>query len=172
MVVVSSVNGKITKGDNPDVSAFASKEDAALFEAIKKRHTCYIMGVGTFEASRRRIVLRKGKLRVVLTHTPAKYQAETVPGQLEFTDKEPKVLLRSLEARGHKHVLLLGGAVINSVFLKAKLVNEIRVTVEPALFGKGKNILAENGVDVPLRLIGIERLNKAGTLHLKYTVVT
>lgn len=171
MVMVSSVNGKITKGDNPDVSAFASKEDAILFRGLKKRHHCYIMGVTTFEASRKRIILIKGKLRVVVTHKPEKYQAETVPGQLEFTDKEPKTLLKSLESRGYKHVLLLGGSSINSFFLKEGLVDELFLTVEPALFGKGKDLFVENGIDVPLRLMSVERLNKAGTLHLKYKVV-
>lgn len=170
MVMVSSVNGKITKGDNPDVSVFSSKEDATLFLALKERHRCYIMGSTTFEVSRKRILLRKGRLRVVLTHKPSKYQAETVPGQLEFTDKEPKMLLQSLEARGYKHVLLLGGGVINNLFLKAGLVDEIRLTVEPALFGKGKDLIDGN-IDVRLRLKAVKKLNKKGTLHVIYTVL-
>ena len=170
MVMVSSVNGKITKRDNPDVSAFASKEDAGLFLALKERHRCYIMGSVTFEAARKNIILRKGKLRVVKTHEPAKYKAETVPGRLEFTDKEPEALLKFLESRGYNSVLLLGGATISSLFLKAGLVDEIRLTVEPALFGKGKDMI-DGDVDVRLRLKAIKKLNKAGTLHLVYNVI-
>ncbi len=171
MVMVTTLNGKITRGDNPDVSAFASKEDAALFHALKEHNRCYIMGAETFEASRTKIMLRKGKLRVVMTHTPDKYKAEAVPGRLEFTSAAPGELLERLQKRGHRRVLLLGGATMNRIFLEAGLVDEIWVTVEPFVFGKGRNLVVGGAVEVSLRLISIERLNKAGTLHIRYKVL-
>ncbi len=171
LVMVSSINGKITKGDNPDVSAFASKEDAALFLSIKDRFRCYILGSATYEASRKKIILRKGKLRIVLTRNPEKYKAETVPGRLEFTSESPETLVRRLSRDGYKSALLLGGSQINRHFLAAGLVDEVYLTIEPALFGRGKDLVAESDVDVPLKLIRFEKLNKIGTLHVRYKVI-
>ncbi len=171
LVMVTSVNGKITRGDNPDVSVFASKEDAALFHMLKERYRCYILGSTTFEAARNKIVLRQGKLRVVVTRQPGRYKAEAVHGRLEFTDKEPKALLKSLETRGYKHVLLLGGGSINTLFFRQGLVDEVHLTIEPALFAKGKNLLAEEQLNVSLRLKKVMKLNNAGTLHCVYKVI-
>ncbi len=171
MVMVTTLNGKITKGDNPDVAAFASKEDATLFHALKEHNRCYIMGSKTFEAARTKIRLRKGKLRVVMTHTPDKYEAETVPGRLEFTNQTPSELVKGLAKRGYKKVLLLGGATINRLFLEVGLVDEVYVTIEPLIFSKGKNLVLGNAIEVAVRLLSVERLNKAGTLHVRYKVI-
>lgn len=172
MVMVSSVNGRITKGDNPDVTAFASKEDAALFLNLKERFPCYILGSSTFEASRKRIILRKGHLRVVMTANPEKYTAEVVPGRLEFTRETPERLVKRLASEGYKRALLLGGSRVNRSFLEAGLVDELYLTIEPALFGKGKNLIEESDINVPLRLVRVKRLNTSGTLHARYKVIT
>jgi dihydrofolate reductase len=172
MVMVSSANGKITKGDDPDVSSFASREDAIGFQRIRERHRCYIMGSNTFEVSRSKLVLRKGKLRVVMTRHPDKYATEAVPGRLEFTAKDPKAILTSLASRGYKTVLLLGGGTVNTLFLQQGLVSELHLTIEPALFGSGKPLLLEQSLYVDLRLHKLTKLNSRGTLYCIYKVIT
>mgnify|MGYP001568687657 CR=1 FL=1 len=177
MVMVSSVNGKITKGDDPDVSSWSSPEDAKLFAGLLQKYSLFVMGSATYEAARKKIVLSPGKLRVVMTRTPKIYEDEAVPGRLEFTSEPVTTLVRRLEKRGYKDMLLLGGGTINVLFLEAGLVSEIRLTIEPWLFMTGSDLVKAIRTgsvpisDTQLKLTRIEKLNDRGTLHLIYEVV-
>jgi len=50
------------------------------------------------------------------------------------------------------------------------LVDELYLTIEPRIFGEGKNIVEGRLLNKFLRLIGIEKLNKTGTVVLKYKI--
>ncbi|MFA6304140.1 MAG: dihydrofolate reductase [Patescibacteria group bacterium] len=82
MVMVSSVNGRITKGNNPDVYSWSSKEDKNFFLPLVKKHNLIIMGSKTYEAVRQNLDLDQKKLRVVLTKNPKKYFAHAIAGKL------------------------------------------------------------------------------------------
>lgn len=171
MVMVASVNGKITKGDNPDVRAWTSDEDAALFASIKENATVIIMGSKTYEVARAKMKLKPGTLRVVMTRDPQKFAADSVSGQLEFTSEFPKELIVRLAARGLKEALLFGGGETNALFLESKLVDEIRLTIEPLLLSTGKSLVSDMLTDIQLKLMSTEKLNDKGTLHLVYEVI-
>lgn len=166
MVAVSSLDGKITRGSSADIYQWTSGEDAALFSSLVKKHNLIIMGRKTYEAARKKIRFSPGKLRVVLTKSPGNFKDKE---GLEFTGKHPIKLLRDMEARGYERALVAGGGAVNALFLKNNLVDEVWLTVEPCMFGKGKS-LVEGAVKTQLVLIGTKKLNKRGTLHLKYKV--
>lgn len=177
LVMVSSVNGKITKGYNPDVSTWTSDEDAALFEKLKKQFPLIIMGRKTYDAARSCLVLKSNVLRVVLTKNPDAFKKESVVGQLEFTNESPLVLLQRLENEGHKKALLVGGGEVNAAFFAANLVNEIHLTLEPLMFMTGSDLVHSplTGSDpvsgIALKLVAMEKLNDRGTLQLVYEVI-
>lgn len=168
MVAVSSLNGKITRGNDPNIYSWTSKEDSELFFSLIEKSNLIVMGSKTYESARRFIKHKKNRLRVVLTRNPKKYSRETIKGMLEFAEETPLKLINQLESRGYKKMLLVGGATINTLFLKQKLVNEIYLTIEPKLFGLGKNLINKENFEMQLKLISIKKLNKRGTLHLKY----
>ncbi len=169
--MVSSLNGKITRGDDPDVTHWTSKEDAELFASMKAQHNLIVMGSRTYEASQNRIKLKDGTLRIVLTKNPERYEPHAVPGQLEFTSESPTVLINRLESKGFSTMLLVSGGETNTAFFKEHLVDEIRLTVEPILFGSGKPLVAEDQFETKLRLMSMKKLNERGTLHLIYEVM-
>lgn len=171
MVAVSSLNGKITKGEDPNIYSWTSKEDSEFFFSLIEKNNLIMMGSKTYEASRKIIKLQKNKLRIVLTRDPRKYLDQAKKGMLEFTNESPLELVRRLEDRGYKKMLVVGGGTINSLFLKSRLVNEIYLTLEPKLFGTGKSLIKEENLSILLKLISIKKLNKKGTLHLKYKVL-
>ncbi len=168
LVMVSSLDGKITKHQDPRIASWTSAEDKRLFAALIKKSALIVMGAKTYETAKDRIKLEPGKLRIVMTHGPKKYHA--VPGMLEFTDESPRVLVQRLKKQYHA-MLLVGGGEISALFLKAKLVNELYLTLEPILFGTGKPMISPISLDLSLKLISSKKLNARGTLSLIYTII-
>lgn len=170
MIVVASINGKTTRGNESDIYSWTSKEDQDLFFSLRDRAPLIVMGRKTFEAASDKIKLGPNNRRIVLTRNPEQFTSKTVPGQLEFTNEPPDNLVKRLENEGCKEILLVGGAEIDAAFLQAKLVDELHLTLEPLLFGKGKDLLTGVPFDVPLHLLEMKKLNEQGTLHLIYTL--
>lgn len=171
MVMLSSVDGKTTKGTDPNIYKWTSLEDQKYFFSLIKKHNIIVMGRATYEASKPVIKLEKGKLRIVLTKSPNKYLNQTIKGQLEFTNETPDQLVKRFTLLGYKKILLVGGGIINGLFLKQNLVDELYLTIEPRIFGTGKNIIEGQLLDTKLQLISIKKMNKIGTLLLKYKII-
>ena len=121
MVMLSSIDGKTTQGNNKNVYSWSSPEDQKHFFSLIKKYSLIVMGRLTYQASSSVIKLEKGKLRIVLTHNLRKYLKRSVPGQLEFSDENPKKLIKRLSDLGYKKILLVGGATTNGLFLKNNL---------------------------------------------------
>lgn len=192
MIMVTTLNGKITKGNNPDIykprisprlerglvarrsPAFkwTSREDQKYFSSLLKKNNLMVMGSETYEAARKNIKLDSNQLRIILTRDPGRYKANAVPGKLEFSNESPQQLVKRLENKGFKQMLLLGGGTINTLFLKESLVDELYLTLEPKIFGKGKTLVREGKFEILLELIKIKRLNQSGTLLLKYKILS
>lgn len=171
MVMLSSIDGKTTYGNDKNVYSWSSIEDQKHFFSLIKNNNLIVMGRATYDASRPVIKLEKGKLRIVVTHNPKKYFKQSVKDQLEFSDEAPNKLIKRMTSLGYKKMLLVGGAIINSLFLKQNLVNELYLTIEPKIFGKGKDIVEGQLLNKSLRLINIKKINKTGTLLLKYEFI-
>ncbi len=169
MVAVVSANGKLTREDDPDIYKWTSREDQKFFFDLIQKSKLIVMGSGTYDAVRKRIKLDSKKLRVVLTRNPNKYKNERVQGELEFTSEIPRQLINRLI--NYNEMLLVGGSKIYSSFLKEGLVDEIYLTIEPLLFGKGKNLISEGEFETNLELTSIEKLNQKGTILAKYKVI-
>lgn len=165
---VMSLNGKITKGADADAHTWSSKEDWEQFKLVREAHEVLIMGRGSYESVRPKP--EPGRLRVVLTHHPEEYDTEAVPGQLEFINQSPEDVVQLLEKRGFTRVLLVGGRV-NTQFSARGLVNEMYVTIEPFVFGKGRNLLDDLDLNLNLQLESMQQLNNRGTLFLHYKVL-
>lgn len=170
MVAVCSINGKITKGSDPNIYKWTSREDKKLFYSLLARNNLIVMGSKTYEAARDKIRLSPDKLRIVLTRNPKKYVGEKILGSLEFSSETATDLVERLEEKGYSKMLLAGGGEINSLFFKSKLVDELHLTIEPFIFSKGRDLISKDFIDVSLKLMKIKKLNTKGTLHLMYKV--
>lgn len=170
MIIVSTLNGKITKNNDPNIYKWTSKADQDYFFRYLKRNNLIVMGSKTYDAARNIIQLSKRQLRIVFTRNPEKYRHDEVPGQLEFTNQPLKELVERLCQRGYKKLLLLGGSHTNTSFLMTGLVDEIFLTIEPKIFGRGKLFIIEKSLEVSLKLISFIKLNQQGTLLLHYQI--
>ncbi len=157
LVMVMSVDGKITFGNDPDVSSWSSGEDQEHFGKLIDEAKVVVMGRKTYEVVKHLMEHKKGRVRIVMTKSPEKYQSMK---WVKFTDQIPK----------EKEMLVVGGSEIATLFLQRKLVSRLVLTIEPVVFGAGENLLSDLVDNVQLRLISSKKLNQRGTLLLEYEV--
>ncbi|MEA2056168.1 MAG: dihydrofolate reductase family protein, partial [Patescibacteria group bacterium] len=86
---------------------------------------------------------------------------------LRVTSVSPKELLAQLEEQGFKQLAVCGGSSIYQQFLEAGIVDELILTVEPALFGQGVNLF-KKPLQKKLKLIESKQINNQGTLLCTY----
>jgi dihydrofolate reductase len=169
LIFVSSLDGKITRWGNPMIRSWSSKSDQDHFDAIWKDTHVIVMGSGTYDPDPVKPVSRH--LFVVMTRQPERYKSMEVPGRLEFTDDPPSLLMKRFKQTNEKKVLIVGGARIAALFLKAQLIDELWLTIEPRIFGIGANFVNDERLDIELTLLSCEQANDQGTLILKYRVM-
>jgi len=163
-----SVDARITQGDHTRPTLWRSSEDSVVLKGLIAHNQVLVMGRNTYETVRPRP--SENHLQVVLTSDPQRFASLHEPGGLEFVSLSPAALIANLKLRGYEKVLLLGGSS-NLPFLEAGLVDQIYLTVEPSLFGRGQPLTDTMTTVVPLQLVSCKQLNQEGTLLLHYAVV-
>ncbi len=157
LIVAMTADGKIAKHKD-HLASWTSKEDKKFFVERTKTAGVIVMGQNTHETIGRAM---PGRLTIV-------YSNKTYPG-VETTTKDPAELLKDLEARGFTEVAICGGSTIYTMFMKAKLIDTVYITVEPLLFGEGLSIFNEP-LDVQLELVSSKNLSD-NVLLLEYKVL-
>ncbi|MCW1949392.1 MAG: dihydrofolate reductase family protein [Candidatus Shapirobacteria bacterium] len=170
LVAATSIDNKITCGSNGDSFSWTSPEDQKYFTQLIKDSDLVIMGRKTYQINSSKMDLTRGPLRLVLTKNPKKYSHLNIPGHLEFTSLTPPEISSKYFSK-YNQILILGGSQIYSLFLKDNLIDEIYLTIEPVIFGNGKNLLNRLKIDQSFRLVDFKQLNRHGTLLLKYQVI-
>ena len=162
--VAMTANGKIAHTSDELVD-WTSKEDKEFFREETKKCGVMIMGGATYRTIGRPL---PGRLNVVMTRTPD--ISKNQEGLLEFTDKPPAALLEDLGARGFENIAVTGGAQIFAQFLEAGLCDELAITIEPKVFGRGINLFADMSRDFSLELLETRNLNPHVVL-LRYAII-
>jgi dihydrofolate reductase len=158
-----SVNGMISNKKN--VPDWLSDEFGSGFMSICERSKAVIMGKTTYNIlAPDNLPLTEGGTLVVLT-TDTTAQPDR-PGII-FTDKSANEIVTMLESLGHNEAVIIGGALTLDEFLKAGLVDEFYLVVEPVLFGGGLPLLKNIGDDYKLILSDMQKLND-NTVQLHY----
>jgi dihydrofolate reductase len=164
LIMVTTIDGKIARNDHQFVD-WSSKEDKRLFYRLTRKAGVVIMGHNTFETFSPPL---PGRLHIVITSTTV--DKTNIPGQVEYTSASPEEIVADLEARGYKEAALTGGAQVNALFLKAGLIDEISLTIEPLIFGSGLDLFRGADFNVRARLVQMEKLNDEGAIHLLYSL--
>lgn len=164
MIMAMTVDGKIAKETNQCATDWTSSEDTKHFREVSKEHKAIIIGNRTFKTFPAPL---PGRLNIVYTSTPEKY--DSPEKNTEYTNKNPNELLSDLSQRGYKSVMICGGTKINSLFLKNNLIDEIYLTIEPKIFGKGLDLCTNLPQEISLSLKEHKLLND-NTILLIYKV--
>ncbi len=158
LIAAVTLDGKMAR-HAAHLSDWTSPEDKRIFREETRRAGVVILGNNTYKTLARPL---PGRLHIVLTRDPAGKPA--IPGVVEFTDAPPAAIVADLERRGYRAAALTGGAQVNSLFLAADLVDEIWLTVEPLIFGRGIGVFEDAVFDRRARLVELRQLNEGAFL--------
>ncbi len=163
LIAAISLDGRITDGKN-EGTEWTSKEDQRFFRSELDKADAVILGRKTFETIPRPLTPRN---RIVFSRSTTFQHSEECWNVVAFGGAKSK-LLKLLNEKSWKRVVIAGGTEIYAWFLKNRLVDEIYLTLEPVIFGAGKALLAEGNYGGNWSLTSSRKLNKTGTLLLKY----
>ena len=166
LYIATSINGYIAKPD--DNTDWLSEEDNAGFEQKCSEYGNVVLGRRSFETLKEDVPFPFfGVTSVVMTHQ----KIQNVWGDKAiFTDASPEEIVAMLQDKGFENILVGGGGQVNAAFLKAGLIDEIYVDIEPVLFGKGIKLAADEEFDYKLELVDTKKLN-ASTVQVHYKVL-
>ena len=162
LLMAQTLDGKIAK-DSDHFPDWTGKADKRLFVEITKAAGALIMGSKTFDTIGKPL---PGRKNIVMTRDPRRISTWD---NLVYTNLTPQALLAELESEGYREVVLAGGTRINSIFLRAGLIDELIVTITPMIFGSGIGLF-EEGLEVDLVLEEFRPLDEA-RVCLHYRVV-
>ncbi|MDE1940794.1 MAG: dihydrofolate reductase [Patescibacteria group bacterium] len=157
IIAALTADGYIAK-DERHPAFWSSKEDKKRFVELTKRAGVVVMGSTTFATLPRPL---KERVNIVYSRT------KTFEGA-ESTEKEPKALLADLEIRGFKEVAICGGAQVYTMFMKAGVVDQLYLTVEPLVFGSGVRLFNDDML-YQLKLMN-SSVTENGSVMLEYAV--
>ncbi|MCR4325617.1 MAG: dihydrofolate reductase family protein [Patescibacteria group bacterium] len=173
-IAATTLDGKIAL-DEASGSSWTSPEDKDFLHEMLDKSDVVVVGNNTYKAAKEPLSKRNC---IVLTHS------------VKATERvNDKLLLWNPEGESHSSILssfaeaskdrqktgmmaVLGGAQTYSYFLKEGLLDELYLTIEPLVFGRGIPLFADVGEDsAHFRLLSSKQLNEKGTMLLHYKVV-
>ncbi len=157
IIAAISADGFIAR-DAHHPAFWTSREDKKRFVELTKRAGVVVMGSTTYKTLPRPLAER---VNIVYTRSKQFEGAET-------TQEDPNALIERLSAAGYKEVAICGGAEIYNLFLKAKAIRKIYLTIEPIIFGKGITLFKDD-VNYRLELVNLSK-TETGTVMLEYNV--
>ena len=162
LIMALTLDGKIGKGPDhfPD---WTGKQDKKLFAELSKQAGVVIMGSKTFDTIGKPL---PGRKNVILTRNQHRKSAWN---HLIYTSQSPGNILKELENEGYSKAILAGGALINSLFAREHLIDEIIVTISPKIFGTGLSLFSET-INMELELLELTKLG-SNQVCLTYRVI-
>lgn len=166
LFMAMSLNGMIAgKNGNEDFLSHANWES---FCKLAKEHGCFIVGRNAYEIVQKWPEYNYGtvdaKLKIVVS------EENDLVLKLPFLlVSSPGEALQKASDMNFESVLLTGGSMINSAFIKQDLIDEIILNIEPAIVGSGISLFAENNFEKRLNLLSIDKIED-DILQVKYKV--
>jgi len=148
IIAALSADGFIAR-DTHELADWTGSEDKKLFVELTKRAGVMVMGNTTFKTIGRAL---PGRDTIVYSRQQIAIDGVTV------TDEAPADLVQRLRTEGRQELAICGGAAIYTLFLRAGVVDELYLTVEPCLFGTGVPLFTES-IQADLKLLETRQLN-------------
>ena len=141
-------------------------EEWRAYRRVSELHKVIVIGRRTYQ-----IMSRLGEFKrmgnpfvIVLTHKGLKDQKGVA-----FV-RSAKEAIGLAKSNGFSKVLISGGGIVNSSFMKSGLVDELYIDIVPVLFGKGVKLFADADFEKKLKFTGMNMLSSQ-VMQLRYKVL-
>lgn len=161
LLMAVTADGLIAR-NSMELIDWTGKADKRYFVRVTREAGAMIMGSKTFDTIGK---VLPGRLNIVITRDKTRTSREN---ELIFTHQAPEQILDDLKARAFDSVALIGGSVVNTLFMKKNLIDEIHMTIVPRIFGRGLSLFNEE-LDMQLELMDMDQFDQ-GHVLLKYRV--
>lgn len=161
LVMAMTADGRISRNPLEPVD-WTGREDKKAFVRITREAGVVIMGSRTFDTIQKPL---EGRKNIVMTRDASRTSDHP---DLVFTSRSPSKILETLEDEGRETAALIGGSVINTIFLQENLIHEIYITIVPRIFGMGLSMFNKE-FDQRMTLVDLVRLDEDAVL-LRYAV--
>lgn len=161
--MATNINGLIAKED--DNTSWISKTEWDAFSLMVRTSGSLIIGHRTYDILTKQpefAEFEKVKLVVV-----SNKKFKTLSSN-HLIAKSPKQAIELLQE--FKTIIVAGGGILNSAFLKEKLIDEIYLDIEPCTFGKGIKLFKNENFEANLKLLETKRLSD-DEIQLHYKVL-
>jgi len=158
-----SANGYIARED--DDTGWISGEEWNSYSKAARKSGCLVVGHRTYDILTKQPEYEElEKVKIVVVSN--KNFKTLVPNHL--IAKNPEEALNLLT--DFKEVLVAGGGILNSSFMKENLIDEIYLDVEPLILGKGIHMFEDADFEAKLVFVGTKKLSD-NEVQLHYKVI-
>ncbi len=160
--VAASIDGRISQSNRSKLN-WTSIEDWNFFQKSIKKFDAVVVGHNTYKVFE--INLKK-RNTIVFTH---QINNPKLFGSVTFLNPQKSNFKKFIKSKNYKKVTILGGPKIYNFFLEDGMLDELYVTIEPYVFTAGVPMFSSAKFKkYKFSLLSAKRLNKKGTLLLKY----
>lgn len=168
MIASLTADGFLARHPDDFAMDWTSPEDSKGFVELTKRAGVVVMGARTFKTLLKAGRKMPGRKMIIYSNDknicPPGYRSDPT----EVIRESPADLIKRIASEGYQQLAVCGGMMVYSLFMKAGVVDELYITIEPKLFGDGLKFLAE-AQEVDLEVIDTQMLNP-NTIRLHYKV--
>ena len=159
--VASSIDGRISlhKIKRPN---WTSREDWDFFQKELAKADAVVVGRNTYIAAQKRL---RSRNTFVLT---SRVNRKVEKGTVTFVNPTKTALADTFAP--YKRVAIVGGSRVYHTMLTLGLLEDLYVSVEPLILGRGTSMFEKATKTHRMKLVHTRRLNDAGTLLLHYVV--
>ncbi len=163
-IAAVTIDGKIAL-DSGHFSDWTSPEDKDFLHEMLDKSDVVIVGNNTYKTA-----IEQLSKRNCIVFTASVRTSEHKSDTLTYCNPESSDCIPLMEK--YEKVAILGGTQTYTWFLENDLLDEIYLTIEPVIFGRGLNLF-ESTKDVltKFHLESTKKLNEKGSLLLHYTKV-
>ena len=162
-IAATTLDGKIAL-DADHFSDWTSPEDKVFMRKLLDESEVVVVGNNTYKTAIEPLSKRNC---IVLTSSVAAIEKKADNLLLW----NPTGVAFDAIAGHYKTAAILGGAKTYSYFLQNNLLDEIYLTIEPLVFGRGISLFEHSGGDPAyFKLLSMEKLNENGSVLLHYKI--
>lgn len=161
-IAAMTIDGKIAH-DAHSGSSWTSSEDKDFLHDMLDKSDVVVVGNNTYKSA-----IEPLSKRNCIVFTTSVATSERKGEKLTYCNPASSDFLSLMQA--YETVAVLGGTQTYTYFLENDLIDELFLSIEPLVFGRGLNLfeLSEN-INAHFRLKSTKQLNEKGTVLLHYT---